>query len=275
MFAPKYSLSSKLQFSIDRVAKLIAELNNQHFPEAVLYALEKEAKEISSHTSTRIEGNPLPLTEVKKILKNRPEFIRDSEREVLNYNDILTELNHKITQNKLKFDLDLILYIHNKVVDELIEKSQCGALREEPVFVNNPARRITVYWPPDQQDVPHLMEELLFWVNDNFKKTNPLLTAGIFHKQFVLIHPFIDGNGRTSRLSTKMLLARLGINTFNLFSFESYYDRHVSTYFQKVGAFGNYYDIKNEVDFTPWLEYFTDGIIDELLRVQEKLKKHA
>jgi Fic family protein len=97
--------------------------------------------------------------------------------------------------------------------------------------------------------------------------------AGIFHKQFVVIHPFIDGNGRTARLATKMLLAKMGLNTFNLFSFENYYNQNVSKYFQEVGILGNYYDIKDEIDFTSWLEYFTDGIIDELLRVGKELDR--
>ena len=100
-----------------------------------------------------------------------------------------------------------------------------------------------------------------------------MILAGIFHKQFVIIHPFIDGNGRTTRLLTKILLADLGLNTFNLFSFENYYNKNVTKYFQEVGVLGNYYDIKDNIDFTTWLEYFTEGIIDELFRVKKELDK--
>jgi len=69
------------------------------------------------------------------------------------------------------------------------------------------------------------------------------------------------------------LLAKMGLNTFYLFSFESYYNQNVSRYFQEVGVSGNYYEIKDKIDFTSWLEYFTDGIIDELLRVVKELEK--
>jgi Fic family protein len=89
----------------------------------------------------------------------------------------------------------------------------------------------------------------------------------------VIVHPFIDGNGRTTRLATKVLLAKMGLDTFNLFSFENYYNNNVAKYFEKVGLVGNYYDIKDQVDFTSWLEYFTDGIIDELLRVKKEMEK--
>ena len=95
--------------------------------------------------------------------------------------------------------------------------------------------------------------------------------AGIFHKQMVIIHPFMDGNGRTTRLSTKMLLAKMGLNTFNLFSFENYYNQNVTKYFQIVGEYGDYNELVKAIDFTNWLEYFTGGLIDEPLRVQKLL----
>jgi len=89
----------------------------------------------------------------------------------------------------------------------------------------------------------------------------------------VIIHPFMDGNGRTTRLATKALLAAMGLNTFNLFSFENYYNQNVTKYFQTVGEFGNYYELVEKINFSNWLEYFTEGIIDELLRVEKLLPK--
>ena len=81
----------------------------------------------------------------------------------------------------------------------------------------------------------------------------------------------MDGNGRTARLATKVLLAQMGLDTFHLFSFENYYNKNVSRYFQTVGEYGDYYELQEKIDFTLWLEYFTEGIIDELLRVQKLL----
>ena len=74
----------------------------------------------------------------------------------------------------------------------------------------------------------------------------------------------MDGNGRTTRLITKVLLAKMKLNTFNLFSFENYYNQ-MSQYFQTVGEYGDYYELADKIDFTDWLEYFSDGLIDELL----------
>ena len=272
MFNPRFNITQKLLANIKQITVLIVELNNKSFPKTVLLELEKTAREVSSHSSTSIEGNPLPLTVVKKILKTKPENIRDSEQEVLNYNLALEKLNKLIQFKERDLGLNLILKIQGIVTYKLLNKAHCGKIRKEPVFVNDPRVGKTVYWPPDHQDVEQLLNELIKYISKNELKIDPLILAGIFHKQFVVIHPFTDGNGRTVRLITKLILANMGLNTFNLFSFENYYNQNVTKYFQKVGVSGNYYDIKDKLDFTEWLEYFTDGITDELLRVGAELK---
>lgn len=272
MFTPKYNISNKLLANIKKVAEITTELNSRRFSFVVLAEFEKKAREISTYSSVSIEGNPLPLTEVRQILKTKPEYIRDSEKEILNYNKALSELNEYIKEKKYDFDLSLLLKIQKSITRNLIDKYRCGRIRKEPVFVNDPRTSRTIYLPPNHDDVPGMLTELLKYIKQNEGKIDPLILAGIFHKQFVIIHPFIDGNGRTARLSTKALLAKMGLNTFNLFSFENYYNKNVSRYFQQVGVIGNYYDLQKDIDFSEWLEYFTDGIIDELLRVKKELE---
>ena len=267
----RYTITDALLANIKRINELINQLNNQRFSDVVLLEFEKTARAVSTYASTSIEGNPLPLTEVKKILKSKPARIRESEKEVLNYNQALQELNKKMEAGKVKLSLDLILKIQKQLTGGLLPKFESGKLRQKPVLVHDPRTNRVVYLPPDAKDVKSLLEDLIRFVNSNRDKIDPLILAGIFHKQMVIIHPFMDGNGRTTRLATKILLAEMGLNTFNLFSFENYYNKNVSRYFQSVGEFGNYYELANKIDFTPWLEYFTEGIIDELLRVQKIL----
>ena len=268
MFLPKYTITDNLLANIKRINTLVSELNNKHLSRVVLFELERSAREVSAHASTSIEGNPLPLTEVKKILKTRPAHIRESEKEVLNYNEALEFLNNKLKEKNVTLSLDLILNIHKLVMKDLIGKQDIGKLRKRPVVINNPRTGKTIYLPPNIDEVKPLMTNLIGFVNQKRKVVDPLIISGIFHKQMVLIHPFMDGNGRTTRLATKTLLAEMGLNTFNLFSFENYYNKNVTRYFQYVGERGDYYDLKSNIDFTPWLEYFTEGIIDELIRVQ-------
>ncbi len=271
----RYTITDKLLANIKRVNSLVSELNNKRFPSVVFLELERNAREVSTYASTSIEGNPLPLTEVKKILKSKPSHIRDSEKEVLNYNQALQDLNSKLSEGRIKLTLSLILKIQKQITVGLLPSFESGRLREKAVAVNDPRTRQAVYLPPDVKDVRPLLEDLIKFINENINVIDPLIIAGMFHKQMVVIHPFMDGNGRTTRLATKVLLAAMGLDTFNLFSFENYYNKNVTRYFQTVGEFGNYYEIVGSIDFTNWLEYFTEGIIDELLRVGKLLPETA
>lgn len=268
----QYEITPLLLKNIKQIASLITKLNQKKFPQVVLLDLEKEAEAQSSYSSTSIEGNPLPLTEVKKLIKNSPKKMRDTEREVLNYNKALLWIKSQLVSRNFQFNIKLILQLHNLVTKDLLLKSKSGKYRNEPVFVNDPKKRKTIYWPPDHQDVTKLMQQLVDFVTKNRGQLDPIILAGIFHKQFVIIHPFIDGNGRTVRLATKAILADLGIDTFHLFSFENYYNQNISAYFEHVGVRGNYYDLDKKISFTSWLEYFSGGILDELLRVQKILE---
>ncbi len=269
-FEPRYSITPPLLEMIKRITLLVYELNQLAVPDVVLMQMQSEARAVSTYASTSIEGNPLPLTEVKRLLKQRPDHIRQSEREALNYNNTLSQLNQQLDA---PLTADFIQQIHAGIMDGLLPPHQTGTWRREAVVVYDPRDREIVYLPPRYEDVPALMDALIAFVQANRAALDPLLLAGLFHKQMAVIHPFMDGSGRTTRLAAKLLLAGLGVNTFNLFSFENYYNQNVSRYFQHVGLFGDYYELAPQLDFTPWLEYFAEGILDELLRVQKQLRQ--
>ncbi|MCP4363632.1 MAG: Fic family protein [Chloroflexi bacterium] len=270
MFEPQYQISPTLLDRIKRIAILVHELNKRNLSDVVLAQLQAEAQVVSTFASTSIEGNPLPITEVRQLLKTQPDQLRQSEQEVLNYNKILAELS---AQPDIHLTKELLLHIHRNVTQELLPDHQLGHLRREPVVIHNPQTKEVVYLPPDHEDVGKLVDDLMSFVQANQQLLDPLILAGLFHKQMVIIHPFVDGNGRATRLATKVLLSGLGLNLFNLFSFENYYNQNVTRYFQNVGLFGNYYDLTATLNFTPWLEYFADGILDELLRVAKEIEK--
>ncbi len=267
-FTPRYTVSPPLLDAIKRIAVLVHDLNRQAVSAVVYAELQAAAAAISTFASTSIEGNPLSLTEVKRLLKQQPDHLRRSEREVLNYNQTLAELNE---MNGVPFTGGLVCRIHRGVMQALLPDHQVGRWRREPVIVRDPRSGAVVYLPPDADDVPSLMEELVAFVQANRAALDPIFLAGLVHKQLVAIHPFVDGNGRTTRLLAAHLLADMGLNTFSLFSFENYYNRDVTRYFRNVGLYGNYYELAAELDFTTWLEYFAGGVLDELLRVQKTL----
>lgn len=272
MLKVKYHITENLLKIIKQITIVLTELKRFKLSEIVLFELQEEARSISSYSSTSIEGNPLPLTEVKKILKRKPESLRDTEREVIQYNEALIEIHNLIQDKSFQLSSSAIIKIHKLIMDGLLPKIKLNKLRKESVVVNDPVSRKTIFYPPDVKDVPKLLQDLIDFCKDN-QDIDPLILSAIFHKQFVLIHPFIDGNGRSVRIITKALLASHGIDTFSLFSFENYYNQNITKYFKMVGEKGDFYDLHEKVDFTPWIEYFCEGILDELLRVKKIIEQ--
>ncbi len=276
-WTPKYTISNKLLSTIREIGESLGELKSFHLTDHDLAKLEIEARELSSYVSTSIEGNPLPLTDVKRLLKTQKENVRDTEREVLNYNKALQVLYADVRSGKFKLNIKTLEKIQGQVVKGLMDNpAHCGTLRKAPMIIRNP-RKIDeiVFIPPDSKDVKKLTSDLFKFIESNIGKIDPIILAGIFHRQCVIIHPFIDGNGRTTRLLTTAILGKAGLDLFEIFSFENYYNRNITRYFKAVGLEGDYYDLKDDIDFSGWLEYFADGILDELRRVRKILPEQA
>lgn len=277
IWTPEYTISNKLLSTIREIGESVGELKSFHLTDQDLARLEVEARELSSYASTSIEGNPLPLTDVKRLLKRQKEHVRDTEREVLNYNKALQSLYADVRTGKFKLNIKTLEKIQGQVVDGLMDNpAHCGALRKAPVIIRNPRKvDVCVFIPPDSKNVKKLTGDLLKFIESNIGKIDPIILAGIFHRQCVIIHPFIDGNGRTTRLLTTAILGKAGLDLFEIFSFENYYNRNITRYFTAVGLEGDYYDLKDTIDFSNWLEYFADGILDELRRVRKTLPQQV
>lgn len=271
---PKYSNTDKLFYTIRQIGEALGEVRSFHFQRNSIAFFEDQARVLSTFASTSIEGNPLPLTDVKQLLKKRPEYIRDTEREILNYNQALQYVYQRVRQNDFHLSRQFIEYSQQMIVDGLMDNpEEIGKLRQRAVVIRHPQQiDCIIFIPPDYQDVPSLLDQLLQYIHAHHNMIDPIILAGIFHRQHVIIHPFMDGNGRTTRLITTAMLGSSGFDFFDIFSFENYYNRNITRYFNEVGLVGDYYELHAEVDFTSWLEFFADGILDELKRIQKSLE---
>ena len=275
MFQPKYSISNRLARSLRQIGEAMGTIKAASLAESGLERLVLDARSLSAHASTSIEGNPLPLTDVKRLLKGAPANVRDTEREVLNYNQALGWLQAAIIAREFIPTVETITHLQSLVTKGLMDNpADVGAIRQRPVVIRDPSRAdAIVFLPPDHGDVPRLLKALMDFVQTNLNEIEPVILAGLFHKQAVIIHPYMDGNGRSTRLMSTGLLGLTGLDLFSIFSFEAYYNRNVTRYFKMVGERGDFYDLGDDLEFTPWLEYFADGVLDELLRVQQQLER--
>jgi len=110
------------------------------------------------------------------------------------------------------------------------------------------------------------MREFTDWLNRN-EELSSVLLAGITQFQFVHIHPFLDGNGRTARLLSTLILYKTGYDFKRLFSLSEYYDKDRPSYYKAIQSVR-----ENNMDMTSWLEYFIQGLRTQMDQIKQKGK---
>lgn len=241
-------------------------------PPAVEAELRQRARIRATHYSTRIEGNRLTLAQAEQVIQEKRIAIQGRERdvrEVRNYWDALLRVEDWAAQGKPLFE-DLIRRLHALV--EYGRRAKPTPYRDGQNVIRDSINGGIVYLPPEAVDVSGLMAELVNWVNQAEKEKIPVpLIAGLAHYQFVTIHPYYDGNGRTARLLATFLLHRGGYGLNGFFSLEEYHARELEVYYGALAVHPhhNYYEGRAEADISKWLSYFV-GLLADVFHVAKE-----
>ena len=123
-------------------------------------------------------------------------------------------------------------------------KADPGNYRHIQNYVANSSTGEVIYTPPSAVDVPIMMSDMVKWLNSDLD-VHPVLVSGIAQFQLVHIHPFLDGNGRTSRLLSTLCLYKAGYDFKRLFTISEYYDRDRPTFYKKIQSVR-----ENDMDMT-------------------------
>nr|AQS29336.1 hypothetical protein [uncultured archaeon] len=163
-----------------------------------------------TYNSNAIEGSSLSLEDTNLILN---EGLVPKDKTIREINEAK---NHKLAINFInnyKGDLDelFILKLHAIILKDISEKF-AGRYRETSVRIFKSDVNF-----PDASKVPQLVKNLVYWYKINKSKMHPFEMAIIFSIKFVSIHPFIDGNGRTSRLIMNFLLKKKKYPWINIY----------------------------------------------------------
>ncbi len=191
----------------NEVEELKRELDNKRpIPKETLRSLEESINLEWTYNSNGIEGNTLTLRETQVVLegitvggKSIKEHLEaiNHEKAILYLNDLVKEDN-PITEWNIKG-------IHQLALKD-IDDENAGRYRRENVTIKG-----ATHIPPDYLKVPELMEKLVLNY-ENWNDFHPIIQAALLHGELVKIHPFVDGNGRTSRLLMNLDLMNHGFN---------------------------------------------------------------
>ncbi|MGH7488716.1 MAG: Fic family protein, partial [bacterium] len=254
------TLTSPIARSLMEIVASRAVVEHIALPPAVQSELRRRARLRSTHYSTRIEGNRLTLAEAQQVVEGKLRHLGGRERdagEVRNYWNALLRVEEWAAQ-RARLTETLMKRLHALV--ERGNRARPSPYRDGQNMIRDSESGAIVYLPPEAKDVPVLMAELVDWVEHAQAELPAPIIAGLAHYQFVTIHPYFDGNGRTARLLATFLLHRGGYGLNGVFSLEERHALDLAAYYRSLAAHPhhNYYEGRAEVDLTPWLDYFLE-----------------
>jgi Fic family protein len=221
-FQPSFRITHRMTAGLTRIERARGFLDAARLSEDWLARMRSRAFVLEAHHTTHIEGTQLTLEQAERLLAGEAVAGTnpDDVRELLNYRDAFEFVSGYLNDGRPVTE-GLIREIHRRLVARVRGGSAApGAYRQVQNYVVNAATSQIVYTPPPPYDVPPLMAELVTWLN-TVSDVHPVLVSGVAQFQLVHIHPFVDGNGRTSRLLSTLCLYRAGYDFKRLFSIVS------------------------------------------------------
>jgi len=159
-----------------------------------------------TYNSNAIEGNTLTIRETQLVIQEGITVRGKSLKEHLEAKNHPDAINYieKLAQNKTPIQEDDILNVH-KLLMRGIDDQNAGKYRTGQARIAG-----ATFMPPPASKIQLMINELLQTLSQNPDELTPIELTAFFHYKLVYIHPFLDGNGRTARLLSNVILLRNG-----------------------------------------------------------------
>ncbi|MEK6527755.1 MAG: Fic family protein [Nitrospirota bacterium] len=278
IWKPVYSISPAIARALMEIEAAKAVVESTPLSPAIEAELRHKARVRSTHYSTRIEGNRLTLKEAEQVIEKKKTSFHGRERdvrEVRNCWDALLKVEDWAAK-RVEFTEDLIRRLH-AIVDKG-KRAKSTPYRDGQNVIRDSQSGGIVYMPPEAKDVSRLMAEMVRWVRKAEKDGIPVpIIAALVHYQFVTIHPYYDGNGRTARLLATFILQRDGYGLHGFFSMEEHHARGLASYYNSLAVHKhhNYYEGRAEADLTAWVRYFSTLLSKVFTQAKDEAVKYA
>ncbi len=224
-YNPPFEITNEMLKKVSDIMEKIGKLDSFSNLDKTPY-LRKQTKINSVHSSIAIENNPLSLEQVKDVINGKIVIGKQKDiQEVKNaYNayEMLKDIN--------PYSIDDLKKVHGVMTFLVEEVSGEFRTTSEGVFDEN--GNCILVCPPGNR-VNSLMNNLFEWLNKNKNTIHPLILSSIFHYEFVFIHPFTNGNGRTVRLWQNSILYKWK-DIFEYLPIESKIHKYQNEYYTSI-----------------------------------------
>jgi len=265
-FHPKFTITNRMTAAITQIERARGFLEAARLSDDWVRDMGNQALIKEAHHTTHIEGTRLTLDQAERLWKGEavPDADPDDARELLNYRSAFEFVSECLDSGD-PITEGMVREIHRKLVEGVRGgKAAPGEYRRIQNYVANSVTGEVIYTPPSAVEVPIMMSELIKWLNSDLE-VHPVLTSGIAQFQLVHIHPFLDGNGRVSRLLSTLCLYKAGYDFKRLFTISEYYDRDRPEFYRCIQSVR-----ENGMDMTVWLDYFTAGLETQMAEVKQR-----
>ena len=206
----KRKLSKSLTIILDEIDALKGKLDA--FRKLDSYKIAQALELEYTFESNRIEGNTMTLRETDLVINEGLTISGKSMREhleTINHQEAIAYIKELMKRNTLLNERE-VLCIHNLILRG-INPEDAGKYRKVQVMIKGSS-----HLPPQPFMVAKEMEDFFIWYETNKKRLHPVILAAELHERLVTIHPFIDGNGRSSRLVMNLILLQHGYVIANI-----------------------------------------------------------
>lgn len=274
MYAPKFTITNGILKSIGQIEAAKEVIENAPLVPYYEKQFQTDAMERTVHHGTHIEGNELSMDQTRRVLEGEEVVAHERDiQEVINYRRVMKLLD-ELAVKRGGYTVDMITDIHRETVRKIIDDEKLGVFRTTQVVIKEENTDQVILQPPPAVEVPFLIDDFLEWLNSSqTDEVHPILKAGVAHYVLVSIHPFVEGNGRTVRAFSNLILMRESYDIRRFFAIEEYFDHDLAAYYQAFGVVDKQSRNIAERDLTPWLTYFCEVVSVELTKIKERVRK--
>ena len=260
-YTPPFNISNEMLKKVSDIMEKIGKLDDYYNLDKTPY-LRKQTKINSIHSSLAIENNSLSIEQVKDVINGKIVIGKQKDIQEVKNAYRAYELLPKINP----YSIEELKRIHGIMTFLTVEQS--GEFRTGPEGVFDGDKCIFIC-PPEEM-VNLLMNNLFNWINSNKDAIHPLILSSVFHYEFVFIHPFSDGNGRTARLWQNIILSKWK-EIFEYVPIESQIKKYQEEYYKVINNCNN---TGNSNEFIEFMLNMIDKELDNLLDSTEKEITH-
>lgn len=261
-YQPPFEISNKMLDLVGSIMEKIGQLNNySDFNKMPILRRNNRIKSI--HSSLAIEANSLTFNQVKDVINGK--LVIGEQKEIQEVKNVYKA--YEMIKDVNPYKIKDLLNIHKTLTYLTVEESGVFRKGAEGVFDEN---NNCIFVAPKPEFVEGLMNDLFSWMKENKDSIHPLILSSIFHYEFVFIHPFSDGNGRTARLWQNIMLSNWK-EIFEYVPIESQIKKYQQEYYKSIDTCNKN---GNSNVFIEFMLTMIDEVLEDLISSTQKEITH-